>query len=139
MSREERQNASDLLRGSDLYFGHEVAFTEVFPQIANLRIQVDQVEAIWGQPRSPGPHVFSMDRQPGEVVDCQDPRCYGGGLQLGELLRDVVRQKRTELETSKRCCGYEGSPKGQRRYRNCLTLFKVRIQLTYREESTSVL
>jgi len=119
------------------YFGREVTFAEAFPRIADLRVEVDQVDMIWGNPIAPGPRAFTMDHQPGEVVACHDPHCYGGGLQIGELLRGLVRRKETELSTSLRCEGYEASPGGQRRYRSCATRFVVRIHIAFSEEDAA--
>ncbi|HEX7189232.1 MAG TPA: hypothetical protein VF423_13500 [Actinomycetes bacterium] len=38
------------------------------------------------------------------------------------------------METSSLCRGYEGSPKGRKRVRDCMHLFTVTIDLTYRSD-----
>lgn len=59
--------------------------------------------------------VYSADSIPA-VLDCRDPRCCGGGLDLDRLIRwSVVEPRQTEFETVMSCRGYEGSPKGRRK------------------------
>lgn len=46
----------------------------------------------------------------------------------------MVSKKQTDLETVAICQGYEGSPKGKRRYRSCINSFKVKVHITYKAQ-----
>ena len=77
--------------------------------------------------------VYNENNLPA-IVHCRNPVCYGGGLDLDCLIRwAVVEAKQTEYETTKKCCGYEGSPKGRRNDGPCDTYFKVKITVVYKE------
>ncbi len=67
-------------------------------------------------------------------LDCRNPRCFGGGLDIDYLIRwSVVEAKRTEFETTVRCRGYEGSPKGRRNDGPCDTYFMVKVNVVYKD------
>ncbi len=67
---------------------------------------------------------------PSEYVDCSSRLCYGGGVDLGELLRYMVGSGLRELETTKSCLGHHWA--GRKRGDDCERQFKVAIQLTFR-------
>ena len=69
-----------------------------------------------------------------EYFDCSNTACYSGGVSLGEIVREMVAETSTEKSVSKRCQGYEGSPKGHRKYRDCMHSFTVNVILKYKEE-----
>ncbi len=75
-----------------------------------------------------GPAIHT---QVGEYIDCRNSLCYDGGVSVGQMLRDMVEEKKTEAEFSSLCRGYEGSPKGRRKYRNCSNFFEVKIRIEY--------
>ena len=131
MSRDTRLKASDVHRDANYVFSQKKPFDEAFPEIADIRIEVaESTDPIWGTPRA---RVYSRENGlPGEFVDCHNSSCYNGGFSVGQMIRDMLRDKKTEAETAAMCRGYEGSPKGRRRYRTCLTTFKVKIQIVYR-------
>jgi len=66
-------------------------------------------------------------------VDCSNAVCYRGGVAILPILRDMVREGKTESETTRPCRGYEGSPKGRERVRDCLHGFTVRVHVVYKE------
>jgi hypothetical protein len=69
------------------------------------------------------------------ILNCRNPLCFGGGLNLYSLiLWAVVGAKRTEYETTERCEGYEGSPKGRRKDGPCFTYFKVKVAVVYKDD-----
>ena len=109
-------------------------FREAYPMIESLRVEVrphgEGFEPFGQQPE--WLDVYTFDTVPA-LIDCRNPRCYGGGLDLDRLLRwEVVERKLTEFETTKPCRGYEGSPKGRRRDDECDTYFKIKISVRYK-------
>ena len=67
----------------------------------------------------------------GEYIDCSNRLCYGGGFSIGQVLREMVDGKQTHRETTRGCRGYEGSPKGRRRYRSCVNHWKITVDIEY--------
>lgn len=129
--RDRRQKASDVFRGQDLVFGNKVTFNEAFPEIEDLRVEVEQLGN--GVTELNRIQVYNKEYFPGEFIDCKNPLCYNGGFSIGYILRDMVRKGETEFETSIICQGYEGSPKGRRKYGECMNLFKIKVSIQYKE------
>ncbi|MFW6116131.1 MAG: hypothetical protein ACOC6F_00250 [bacterium] len=127
--RDKRQKASDVFNETEFVFGRKVGFDEAFPQIHDVVVEVR--ERGDGVRRS----TKRVYRKPhiGEYIDCSNPVCYNGGFPIGRILRQMVKNRQTELETTERCQGYEGSPKGRRRYRDCFNSFEVRVSIEYTE------
>jgi hypothetical protein len=46
----------------------------------------------------------------------------------------MVRKKETHWEGSKMCQGYEGSPKGRRKYRSCVNSWNMKVDIEYKEK-----
>jgi hypothetical protein len=69
-----------------------------------------------------------------DAVNCSNPECYGGGVLLSFLMHDMVRARKTEGSFKEFCRGYEGSPKGRKRYRKCMYSFAGKIQIEYKPE-----
>ncbi len=129
--RDERQKASDVFRESNFVFAKKVGFDEAFPEIEDLTVEVEESgHGIyeWNHKRSYGKHNF-----PGEYIDFSNPLCYKGGFSIGSILREMVRNKQTELETLELCQGNEGSPKGRRIYRKCANFFKIKVSIEYKK------
>lgn len=116
--QDRRQKASDIFRETEFVFGRKASFAEVFPEIEDLRVEVEEFgegTTKWNRER-----IYRKQGFPGEYIDCHNPLCYNGGFSIGDILREMVRNRQTELETSKLCKGHEGSPKGRRVYRKCI-------------------
>ena len=119
-------------------FGQPGTFAQAFPTVQSVRIEL--------RPNGEGFEPFMAEQERVDVytettfpriIDCRNPRCYGGGLDLGYLLRwTVVEAKRTEYEATIRCKGYEGSPKGRKNDGPCDTYFKVKITVTYKPDAS---
>lgn len=128
----ERTKASDIFRETNFVFSKKVPFLEAFPELEEFRIEVSESpDMIWGKDQRA--RVYAKENPPGEFVDCTNFVCYSGGVSIGEILRDMIRQRKTEAEVSKGCRGYEGSPKGRRRYRSCMHHFTVKVSLKYKD------
>jgi hypothetical protein len=127
--RDKRQKASDIFREGNFAFTQKVSFDEAFPQIDKITVTVEEDGygvGEWNRRRT-----YSKERL-GEYIDCSNPTCYNGGFSIGSIIREMVREQKTEIETTKRCQGYEGSPKGRRKYRDCINNFKIRVSIEYK-------
>lgn len=126
-----RQKASDVFRETNFIFSEKGSFDEAFPEIEDLTVEVEKSgEGVkeWNHKS-----VYRMQNFPGEYINCNNPLCYNGGFAIGSILREMVRNKQLELETSKFCIGNEGSPKGRIIYRKCLNSFNVKVTIKYKE------
>lgn len=128
MSRQNREKRSDLMRKGQPFFGRWVdSFKEAYPTIENLQVEVTQTDASRGS-------SFTQklsEKNFRDVIDCSNPLCYGGGVVLGSLLHSMVWKGETSREEHSGCGGYEGSPKGRRKYRSCSRGFRVKIKVDY--------
>jgi len=129
--RNERKKASDIFNESELVFVKKVPFDEAFPEIEDLKIEVEE----WGDgvDELNGKSIYQKQNFPGEYIDCSNPFCYNGGFSIGKIIHKMYRNKQTELETTELCQGYEGSPKGRRKYRRCLNSFKIKVSIKYKD------
>ena len=66
-------------------------------------------------------------------LDCHNPLCQRGGVDLHHTLREMVATRRAELENVKMCRGVEvGGPSVAPRH--CLNRFAFRISLAYQAD-----
>jgi hypothetical protein len=66
-------------------------------------------------------------------LDCHNPACQRGGVDLHHTLREMVATRRARLENVKMCRGTEGG--GSRvAPRHCQNRFAFRISLAYKVE-----
>lgn len=108
----------------------EMAFQKAYPEVKSLRIDV-RVSDTWGKAAST---FILTERYFRSIIDCPNPRCAGGGVDIDRLLRwSVIEGRKTAFEDMISCCGHEGSPKGRRRTGSCDVHFHVKIQATYNE------
>jgi hypothetical protein len=129
--RDRRYKASDVFRESQFLFGDKVRFEEAYPEIEDVTIEVERSgEGVNELNRNAR---YTKQTLPGQYIDCTNPLCYNGGFSIGSVLRQMVMEKKTQSETTSRCQGYEGSPKGRRRYRDCTNFFSVRVHLSYKD------
>ena len=128
MPGDKRQKASDVFRETDFFIAKKSGFDEAFPEIASLSGKVEED----GDGVSSLLRVRHLSKGTGEFFDCSNPRCYNGGFSLGSILRSMVASGATHKEDTLFCQGYEGSPKGRRRYRDCMNSFRVAVNVEYR-------
>jgi hypothetical protein len=127
--RRRRPKASELAQDRRL-INPGYSFGARFPDIAAAEVTVVQAgEGVGGWNRV---RRFGLADLPGEYVDCPNPRCYGGGFALGDLLSDAARARRRFLNVECVCVGQEASARGRRRYGLCPNTFEVAIRFTYR-------
>jgi hypothetical protein len=125
-----RQKAWDVFDNTQFAFATKGKFSEAFPTIAEAGIVVEETD--FGEPLRTH-HYSTKVGGIGEFVNCSNSMCYNGGVNVAEVLRHMVREGLTEYETQRHPCqGYEGSPKGRKKYRTCGHGFKVTAKITYK-------
>jgi hypothetical protein len=119
------------------FLGKTSIFDEGFPGLADLSVTVRETDWTQEEVRL---HYYSKDSV-GRFVDCSNPRCYIGGFNLQSFvsLHTYGENRRTEFDTVASCQGYEGSPKGRKNYGPCDHRFEVRVQVTYKTETSDSL
>ena len=127
MSKRDRPKASQVFSEAQHLFAKKVTFFEAYPTIETAKVEITQS----GENVYLGGKGVLENERIGEFYDCNNLMCYNGGVSIGEILRDMVANRQTEFEDDKPCQGYEGSPKGQRRYGLCHNRFLVKISLEY--------
>lgn len=129
MTRDSREKASDVFRNTEHMFSEKVGFEKAFPQVDELKVVVTQQ----GEGVSNWNCVSHYGKNAGEYIDCRNPLCYNGGFSLGGILRAMVQQKQTHFEDKYIFCqGYEGSPKGRRKYGSCMNSFEIVVDIKYK-------
>ena len=132
--RDQRKKASDVFNESNLMLGPKVGFDEAFPEIEDVTVEVkENGEGVHGS----GSRIYRKG-QFGEYIDCSNPLCYNGGFSIGSILREMVRNRQTELEESRKCQGYEGSPRGRCVYRDCWNSFEIRVSVKFKRDQTDI-
>ena len=128
MSRDKRMKASDVFRRSSPVYGEKVSFEEALPEIESLTVEVEEIGRGVGSISTKRVYTKPV----GEYIDCSNSLCYNDGFSIGKILRKMVRVGETDLETTELCQGYEGSPKGKRKYGACMNSFGVKVHIDYR-------
>jgi len=102
-------------------------FKELNPQVQELIVKV--LEEGKGAGQNPEWQTLGNVAR----LDCHNPLCVRGGVDLHHTLREMVATRRAELENVKMCGGIEtGGPSAAPRH--CLNRFAFRISLTYKAE-----
>jgi len=127
MSIKTRKKASDIYRESNYVFAKKVPFEQAFPQIEDLRVEIE--ESLYGSKKQAA--RYEKDGLE-EYFDCSNILCHGGGISIGGIIRKMVQKNETHFEDIDICVGHEASPKGRRIYRKCMHSFKVVIDIKYR-------
>lgn len=128
----ERMKASDVYRESRTFFPKTALFSDVFPEIKDLSIEIEQ-DSFRNKKLDTVKSFYDIDHPPRPFKDCDNPLCYNGGFNIGQILKYMVTKKETEEENTISCQGYEGSPKGRRKYGPCFNLFKYKIKIKYKD------
>ncbi len=122
-----RKKALDVFHETNTLFP-KVSFEKAFPSIDHLTIEVEESGKDVSQQNNKS--IYTMENPPEEYINCNNSRCFGGGFAIADILRDMVRNGQTTLETMKPCRGYEGTPEGKKRHRKCRNKFSVRVCIT---------
>ena len=133
MSKNNRMKASDVFQETDFFFGKKVPFAEAFPEFKNVSVEVEEI----GKGSHYGPiKRWYTEKNLGEYIDCSNTICYNGGFKIGEILREMVKNKQNDLEITRHCQGYEGSPKGRKNYGPCFNYFNIKVHIEYKESKS---
>ena len=90
--RDYRPKASEVFREAHFVFAEKTTFAKAFPTIRSARVEVTQSrDPVWRKMEM-GPAIYN-ETNLGEYVDCQNSLCYNGGVSVGRMLRDMVRDK----------------------------------------------
>ncbi|WP_286355037.1 hypothetical protein [Geothrix oryzae] len=131
MSRETREKLSDIINKTEYVFAQKASsFDQAYPSISKLRIDIIEKDFGHAEPIS---HRVYTETSFRHAVNCSASICYGGGVELGWILHDMVAGRVTDWSDTKRCEGYEGSPKGKKKYRSCLHMFEIKIHVDFKE------
>ena len=130
MSRKKHMKASDVYKETKPSFIRRGSFEEVFPNIKEVSVYVKQAK--YGRD-SPVSRQYSKNEL-SEYIDCTNPICYNGGISIGNILRKMVNERQTHFEGHQLCQGYEGSPKGRRKYNRCPVYFEFVVDIEYKKD-----
>jgi hypothetical protein len=67
-----------------------------------------------------------------ERIPCNNPDCFDGGFSLGDLLRELVKNRQRDYMGACFCTGREGDPELQGPHPSCATRYNVEIALSFR-------
>jgi hypothetical protein len=137
VTNDRRMKLSDVEAQTNYAFcGTPTTFANAYPTVATLKVDVETKTVLRGEREE----SYSFNQESlRPILDCRNPRCFGGGIDLDRLLRfTVVGPKLTTFETTQFCTGYEGSPKGRRRTDSCDTMFKVKVAVTYKDDTAEI-
>jgi hypothetical protein len=124
-----RDKASDIFNKGEPLFGKKIGFAEAFPTIAAIAVEVTiDGRGVRGLKET---SRFDAGTLRGEFLDCRDPRCYGGGFQIGAVLRTMVTKKQTHHVGLALCEGTEGGT-ARKRGSPCITQFDYHIDIVYK-------
>jgi hypothetical protein len=69
-----------------------------------------------------------------ERLDCSNPLCTGGGVSLGDILRDMVRSRQTDFIGASFCTGQEiPHPEVPEPVRSCRNRLEIEATLRFRK------
>jgi hypothetical protein len=145
MKQESRQKAPENSRGINYLFSSKISFNEVYPEIEDIFIEVKEFEssmrksendnewekAMGSYSSYPMVHRYSIHHLPEENINCTNAFCFNGGLPIGSIVRSMISKKETFKEGKEHCKGYEGSPKGKSKYRDCSHQFEYKVAIKY--------
>lgn len=130
---EDRKKAQDVFNDTNFIFTQKTTFEKAFPEIENISVTVNETGE--GPYRGSGTSQYGKTSI-GEFINCKNTKCYNGGFNIGDVIRELVFKKETESEGTAFCQGYEGSPKGRKKYEDCENYFTYKVKIEYRKEET---
>jgi hypothetical protein len=109
--------------------GHR-GFANLFPEIEKIDVVVKEADLddLHFKPRS-----YGLDDIADEFIVCSHPRCFGGGVRIGQVVRDMVKARKTKEECVVACKGNYGSAKGRSLHGRCNNVFDVKVTIKYGE------
>ena len=133
MTIKNRMKASDVFRETNYVFvKKEKDFDKAFPGIESVRMEIKEIGS--HEYRKRGISVYTKETFR-EYHDCTNTLCYNGGFSMGQIVREMIQDNKTHWEGNKICQGYEGSPKGRRKYRKCVNMWSIKVDIEYKKEN----
>lgn len=99
---------------------------------------LDAVEkfAILAREKGQGAEIFELRMAHKDAIRehlaCHNPQCFSGGFSMGDLLRDLVRNRQEVFVGTGFCTGEEGDPEDPGPHRSCPTRFDIEATLHFR-------
>lgn len=83
MTTNKRDKASDVFKSTNYVFSSKVSFSDAFPQIKNVRVEVEEDgEGVYELSKK---RIYSKEDM-GEFINCSNLRCYNGGFRIGSII-----------------------------------------------------
>lgn len=105
-----------------------------FPELKDLRIEWEEcLPSEEGSQAVTGALVHSIREADGKVepvLACPNPRCRGGGFEVGFLVESMTSERIEERTGMLVCVGWEGTA-GSREKLPCTRAIRYRIRLSY--------
>lgn len=104
------------------------AFAKTFPTVESARAEV--TESTYAATVSVRPWDGTMPA----VVECGNPLCRDGGVDMAEVVRRMAFARQTEYASGVLVCpGHEEAPRYGRKGKGCLRMFQVKAWVAYRK------
>jgi hypothetical protein len=103
-------------------------FVEAFPEICQLHIEV-RVKQTRAEVDLPY-RVYTLENPPDEIINCNSINCAEGGILIYSILKEMIRNRLTSME-SKEICNGEVVPAQSKIRGTCLKSFRIKIAMTY--------
>ena len=127
-----RPKALQIFDPTTYTFGSKAPFDEAFPQIEDILVEVQE-----SLHAAPVIRTSNLDKRTiSEFVNCGNSRCYNGGFSVGNVIREMVRDGKTEHETELTICQEGGGPPRGRKqiHGSCYHFFKAKVMIKYRDD-----
>lgn len=122
----DKEKLSDIYNRTTPILGRKVGtFGEAYPTIAKLELTVSEDKGMGGVCNET--RMSERSFQP--IVNCSNPLCYGGGVNVGRVLHDIAGKKQAQVDSVEMCQGREGTK--TKKSRTCLHRFHVVGEITY--------
>jgi len=113
------------------FFGGTTTFDKKFPQIADISVNVVEIIPNVLHPQEI-PTMYSGIHNVPPQYPCQNPKCNGGGIDINQIIEEMVSKKETIYDKKRMCHGRETSPKGRKEYGGCGHDFLIKIKIEYK-------
>ena len=145
MEQGNRKKTSGIPGESNDLFSNNVSFNEAIAETEEIFIEVKEFESFVRKAESdsdweramgsysgyPRIHRYSKNHLPGENSNCSNALCFNGGISIASIVKTMINKKEKFNEGKEHCSGYEGSPKGKHKYRDCSHQFEYKVAIKY--------
>lgn len=112
-------------------FGNTTTFEKKFPVVADISISITEIiSGLFKEEYSSG---YSGINEVPPRHPCSNQKCKDGGVDLNEIIGQMVSNRETTYEKRRLCHGRNTSPKGRKDYGGCSHDFLVKINIVYKE------